>query len=42
MVCWPLWLVVVALTGAGALGFVLCFVWYWWVLSNARAEPKGS
>lgn len=34
MICWAWWLLVVVLVGAGALGFVLHFLWHWWLLSR--------
>jgi hypothetical protein len=36
--CWPWWLVVVALTGAGVLGFAACFLWQWWLLSAPERQ----
>jgi hypothetical protein len=40
MVCWSVWLLGLTFVAAVVLGFALCFVWHWWVLSNARAEAK--
>ncbi len=40
MVCWSLWLLGLTFVAAMVLGFAVCFVWQWWVLSNARAEAK--
>jgi hypothetical protein len=42
MVCWSLWLLGLSFVAAMVLGFAVCFVWQWWVLSNARAEAKSD
>jgi hypothetical protein len=34
MICWTWWLLAIALAGAAALGFMLHFVWHWWLLSR--------
>jgi hypothetical protein len=34
MLCVPWWLLLVALLGAAALGFIVYFVWQWWLLSR--------
>ncbi len=34
MICWPWWLVAIAIVGATLLGIVLSFAWYWWLLSR--------
>jgi hypothetical protein len=36
VVCWPWWLLLIALVGTGLLGAGLCFVWYWWLVSRPR------
>jgi hypothetical protein len=39
MLCLPWWWLALAVVGAGALGFVLYFVWHWWLLS--RPDVRG-
>jgi hypothetical protein len=34
MLCVPWWTLVVIVVAATALGFVLYFVWHWWLLSR--------
>jgi hypothetical protein len=34
VLCLPWWQLILIVTGAAALGFVLCFGWYWWLLSR--------
>ena len=37
MVCLPWWLLLGAVIGAAVLGFVLCFLWHWWLISRPGA-----
>jgi hypothetical protein len=34
MVCFPWWWLLIVIVGAGAFGFIACFVWQWWLLSR--------
>jgi hypothetical protein len=34
MVCLSWWVLLVALAAAGVTGFVVYFVWQWWLLSR--------
>jgi hypothetical protein len=40
MVCWPWWVVGLVLAGAAAAGFVLCFLWHWWLVSRPGARNR--
>jgi hypothetical protein len=40
MVCMTWWLFVLVLLATAAAGFVVYFVWQWWLLS--RPDAKGS
>jgi hypothetical protein len=40
MVCMTWWLFVLILLATAAAGFVVYFVWQWWLLS--RPDAKGS
>jgi hypothetical protein len=36
--CWPWWTLALALLAAGMIGFVLCFLWHWWLISRPGAR----
>jgi hypothetical protein len=40
MLCWTWWSILLLVLGAAAVGFILCFLWHWWLLSRPGAKSR--